>query len=337
MLVSVGGGSAGLLLGGILTQALDWHWIFAVNVPIGLVALLAGVLIVQERPGLGLGRGLDVAGAVLVTAALVAGIDAIVQASDAGWGSARTIGLGGLSLLLFVTFVGREARAANPIVPLRIFRIRSLVGASTVRAVVATGMYGMFFFGTLYLQQVLGYDAFQTGLAFLPQTLTVAVLAFGLTVRLVDRFGVVQVLAAGLVVMSTGLLLLAAAPADAGYLPTLFVAFVHIGLGGGTAFVPLTTIAVSDVPPADAGLASGIVNVSMQISAAVGLAVLGTLATNRTESLLAAGDPPAASPRCCSGPDEFMRSSRVCTTPLDTPTGPRPGARSIRSCRTSAT
>lgn len=289
MLVSIGGGSAGLLLGGILTQALDWHWIFAINLPIGVLALVAGILLVSEQPGLGWSRGADLLGAVLVTAALVIGIDAIVQAADAGWASFRTLGLGALALVLLGAFGVREATAADPLLPPRILRLRTLVRASVVRAVVVCGMYGMFFFGALYLQQILSYDAFETGLAFLPQTVTVAVCSMVLTVRLVRRFGPVPVLAGGLVTMIAGLLVLAAAPADASYFPVLFVAFVLSGIGGGTAFMPLTTLAVSEVPPADAGLGSGIVNVTMQISAAIGLAVLGTVATNHTKALVRAG------------------------------------------------
>ncbi|WP_322753750.1 MFS transporter [Frankia sp. Cas3] len=291
LLVTVSGGSLGLLLGGVLTQSLGWHWIFVINIPIGALALLAGAGLMSERPGTGLRRGVDVAGAVLVTAAALIGIDAIVQASQHGWVSAYTLGLGALAVVLVGAFLVRESRTPNPLVPLRILRLRSLMGSSAVRGVLMAGMFGIFFFGALYLEQVLGYDGIHTGLAFLPQSFAVAVLSFGIAARLVSRFGPMHVLVGGLIVMISGLLLFARA-ADGEhvhYFPTLFLSFVLVGLGAGVVFIPLLTMALAEVAPADAGLASGIVNVSMQISAAVGLAALGTLATNRTASLLAEG------------------------------------------------
>jgi EmrB/QacA subfamily drug resistance transporter len=294
MVVTVSGGSLGLLLGGVLTQSLGWHWIFAINIPIGLVALATGVVLIDERPGSGLRRGVDLLGAVLVTAAALVGIDAIVQASDTGWGSAHTLGFGAGSLALLGAFLLREARTPNPLVPPRILRLRSLLGASAVRALVVTGMYGVFFFGSLYLERVLGYDAVHTGLAFLPQTIVIALLSFGLTTRLVGRFGPRQVLVGGLLVMIAGLLVRIGDGEHTHYLPTIFLSFALVGLGAGMAMTPLLTMAVADVPPADAGLASGILNVSMQISAAVGLAVLGTLSTHRTATLLAHGRSQAA-------------------------------------------
>ncbi|WP_239372619.1 MFS transporter [Frankia sp. Cj5] len=291
LLVTVGGGSLGLLLGGVLTRALGWHWIFVINIPIGVLALLAGAALITERSGSGLRRGVDAAGAILVTTAALAGIDAIVRASEHGWLSTYTLGLGAVSVTLLAAFGFRESHTPNPLVPPRILRLRSLVGSSAVRAVVMAGMYGVFFFGSLYLEEVLGYDAIRTGLAFLPQTLAIAALSFGITTRLVSRFGPKQVLLGGLAVMLSGLLLFAQGGdgEHVHYFPTLFVSFTLVGLGAGAAFMPLLTMAVADVAPADAGLASGIVNVSMQISAAVGLAALGTLSTKRTATLVAEG------------------------------------------------
>ncbi|AEH11499.1 MULTISPECIES: MFS transporter [Protofrankia] len=291
LLVTVSGGSLGLLLGGALTQALGWHWIFVINIPIGLLALPAAAAFLSERPGSGLRQGADLPGAVLVTAAALIGIDAIVQAAEYGWLSGHTLGLGAVTVALLGAFAVRESRTSNPLVPIRILRLRSLIGSSAVRAVVAAGMYGVFFFGALYLEQTLGYDAVHTGLAFLPQTVMVAVLSMGITARLVSAWGPERVLVAGLISMIVGLLLLAwsLGGEHVDYFPGLFFAFVLVGLGTGAVFMPLLTMAVAQVAPADAGLASGIVNVSMQISAAVGLAALGTLSSNRTAGLLADG------------------------------------------------
>jgi len=292
MLVSIGGGSLGLVLGGVLTQALNWHWIFAINIPIGVAALIGGVILLDRRhasdDGQPAGR-VDVVGAVLVTCALVAGIYAIVRAADVGWVSTETLGTGAVALVLLGLFAGWEARVADPMIPPRVLHQRSLLAGSAVRALMASGMFGYFFFGTLFLQQVLGFDAITTGVAFLPQTAPVAVMSLGLASWLMRRFGPYRVLVAGMVVMLAGLLLFAGADAGTPYAPRLLIACVLIGLGGGGAFVPLTTLALADVPPRDAGLASGIVNVSMQISGAVGLAVFGTLAAGRSAALARSG------------------------------------------------
>jgi EmrB/QacA subfamily drug resistance transporter len=296
MLVSIGGGSVGLLLGGLLTQTLDWHWIFAINVPIGALALLGGLLLLDRDHGDAprAGGRVDILGAVLITAALLVGIFAIVRAGDAGWLSARTLGAGALALVLLVGFAGWEARVTDPMMPPRVLRQHSLIAGSAVRAVMAAGMYGYFFFGTLYLQRVLGYGAIATGAAFLPQTAVVAVLSLGLAARLVARFGAHRTLLAGMVILLAGLALFATSGVGTPYAPRLLAVCILVGLGGGTAFVPLTTLALADVPPADAGLASGIVNVSMQISAAIGLAVFGSVAASRSAALARSGHGPAA-------------------------------------------
>jgi EmrB/QacA subfamily drug resistance transporter len=294
MLVSIGGGSLGLIVGGLLTQTLDWHWIFAINVPIGIVALVGGVLLLDRRRGDDSRPRIDVLGAVLVTAALIIGIYAIVRASDVGWGSARTLGMGALALVLLAVFAGWESRVADPMLPPRVLRQRSLIAGSAVRAVMAAGMYGFFFFGTLYLQRVLGYGAVATGAAFLPQTGIVAVMSLGLARWLTDRLGPYRVLVGGMVIMLAGLVLFATGGVGTPYFPRMLLVTLLIGFGGGGAFVPLTTLALADVPPADAGLASGIVNVSMQVSAAIGLAVFGTVAAGRSATLVRAGHDPVS-------------------------------------------
>jgi hypothetical protein len=212
---------------------------------------------------------------------------AIVQATSHGWGSSQVLGFGALSILLMGLFLTLEARIENPIMPLRILRLRGLIGASAVRGLLVTGMYSTFFLGTLYLEHVLHYSAIQTGLAFLPWTVTVGILSLGVTANLVSRFGPLRVLIAGMVTVIVGLGLLSTAGVQTSFFPTIFFAYLAIGLGIGSAFMPLLTIAMADVPVADAGLGSGITNVAQQVAGALGLAVLGTVATNHTSSLLA--------------------------------------------------
>src|SRR6202050_1899146 len=206
--VSAGGGSIGLLAGGALTQSLSWHWIFFVNVPIGAVALLLGWMLIEENEGIGLAGGVDVLGSVLITLATMFGAFAIVKSSDYGLLSARTLGAGGASLALLGAFLALEARVSNPIMPLRILRLRMLMGSSLVRGLLITGMFSAFFLGALYLERVLGYDAIDTGLAFMPLTIAIAVMSMGVSARLVERFGSVPTLAAGLVGIVVGLVLL---------------------------------------------------------------------------------------------------------------------------------
>jgi EmrB/QacA subfamily drug resistance transporter len=285
--VSVAGGSLGLLAGGLLTEALSWHWVFFVNLPIGVATFVAGQALIRADRGAGLGRGIDWAGSLLVTTSLMSAIYAIVQATTYGWASAHVLGVGALAAALMAAFVALEARIDNPIMPLRILRLPGLVNASLVRGFLVTGMYSTFFLGTLYLEHVRHYSALQTGAAFLPWTLTVAVLSQGITARLVETFGSLRVLMSGMAIAAGGLLLFATAGPDTAYFPTIFLACFAIGLGIGTSFMPLLTLAMADVPAADAGLGSGITNVSQQISGALGLAVLATVATNHTKGLLA--------------------------------------------------
>ncbi len=293
--VAVAGGSLGLLAGGVLTQALSWHWIFFVNLPIGIATLALGRALIPQDNGLGLEHGVDWLGSILVTASVMTAVYAIVQATNHGWGSSQVLGFGGLAIALMAAFMTLESRIENPIMPLRILRLRGLVGSSAVRGFLVTGMYSTFFLGTLYLEHVLHYSALQTGLAFLPWTVTVAILSLGVTARLVARLGAMRVLILGMVTVIVGLGLLTTAGVHTSFFPTIFLAYFAIGLGVGSAFMPLLTIAMAEVPAADAGLGSGIINVSQQVAGALGLAVLGTIATNRSKSLLAAGHPVASS------------------------------------------
>ncbi len=284
-----GGGSLGLLAGGLLTQMVNWHWIFFINVPIGLITILLGRVLIEENEGIGLADGVDVLGSILVSAALMLGVYAIVTSADHSLASAHTLGVGGGAIALLAIFVWLETRIANPILPLRILGIRSLLGASGARAMLAAGMFTTFFIGALYLQHVRGYDAFGTGLAFLPHTLALGGLSLGVTARLMRRFGPQRLLAFGLAMASLALVLLAGAGPHDGYFPRLFVAYALFGIGAGTSFMPLTIIAMAEVPAVDAGLAAGISNVSMQISAAIGLAAMGTIATDHSRALVAQG------------------------------------------------
>jgi MFS family permease len=294
MLVVSCGGSLGLLAGGVITQSIDWHWIFFINVPVGVGTFVLARRWITENIGLGIGRDVDWAGPVLVTASMMLGAYAIVTSTTYGWGSGHTLGFGAVSVALLVSFVALETRLSNPIMPLRIFRVRGLAASSLIRGLLITGMYASFFIGVLYLQHVRGYEVLHTGLAFLPQTLSVAALSFGVTARLVNRFGARPPLLAGLVTCAAGLALLMRLGAGASYVTGVLPAFVLIGLGAGLSFMPLLTIAMGNVPAADAGMASGIINTSLQLSAALGVAVLGTVSTEHTRALAAAGEPHTA-------------------------------------------
>src|ERR1700691_1335140 len=287
--VSAGGGSIGLLAGGALTQSLSWHWIFFVNVPIGVFAFVLGSVLIEENRGIGLAGGVDVAGSVLITLATMLGAFAIVKSTEYGLLSARTLGVGGTALVLLGGFFMLESRISNPIMPLRILRLRMLMGSSLVRGLLVTGMFSAFFLGALYLERVLGYDAIDTGLAFMPLTIAIAAMSMGISRRAVERFGSVQTLAAGLVGIVIGLVLLAVQGIHASYFPGLFFAFLALGLGAGASFLPLLTIGMADAPARDAGLASGILHVSTLLFGAIGLAALGTVATDHTKALSASG------------------------------------------------
>ncbi|HWD69881.1 MAG TPA: MFS transporter [Solirubrobacteraceae bacterium] len=288
--VVVSGGSIGLLAGGILTQFINWRWDFFVNVPIGIFALIAGYRLLDENRGLGLSKGVDWLGSLLVTAGVMLGVYAIAKAPLYGWGSAHTLGFLAAAVVILAGFVALESRLEDPIMPLRLFRIRSLIASSIVRGTLISGMFAAFFLGALYLQGVRGYSALDTGLAFLPQTLVVGVMSRGITTRLAARFGNATMVIAGLLLMAASLGLISQVTPHTAYAPVLVSSYVLLGLGAGCAMSPLLAIALSEVPHEDAGLGSGIVNVSLQLAAAVGVAVFSSIATGRSKSLEAAHD-----------------------------------------------
>ena len=276
-LVTAGGGSMGLLAGGFLTEWANWHWIFFINLPIGVLTTAFGLWLIRENEGLGVRHGIDLAGAALVTAALMLGVYGIVTAADNGWTSPHTLGFEVSALALLAAFVGLESRIANPLMPLRVFAIRTLTGASVARMFLFAGLSTNFFVGALYLQHIRGYGAFQTGLAFLPSTLTVGLMSAGIAARLMARIGPRNLLMAGLTVIGAGFLLLSNATAGASYMPQMLIAYILLGIGAGSSFLPLLTISMSEVPLADAGMASGFSNASMQVGGAFGLAAITSI------------------------------------------------------------
>jgi EmrB/QacA subfamily drug resistance transporter len=293
--VASAGGSVGLLAGGIITQSIDWHWIFFVNVPIGAATAWLARRMLPDDEGIGLAAGADVPGGALITAALMVGVYAIVgPAASHGWGDARTLGLGAVSLALLGAFVAREAAAANPLVPLRIFRVRQVVAANVVQILSVAGMFGVFFLGALYLRRVLHYDALQIGLSFLPATLTMGTLSIRYSERIVTRFGPRTALLTGLPLIMLALALFARAGVGGSYVAEVLPSMALLGIGAGVAFPSLMAVAMSGATPQDAGLASGLVNTTAQVGGALGLAVLATLSASRTSTLSHRGVAPAA-------------------------------------------
>ena len=278
--VASAGGSVGLLAGGILTQALNWHWIFFVNLPIGVATAVTAKRLLDRDQGIGFGEGADVLGAVLITGSLMLGVYTIVQKEWA---------LGAVSLALLGAFVAREATARNPLMPLRIFRSRNVSGANAVQALSVAGMFGVFFMGALYLQKVLGYDALETGLAFLPVTLVMGTLSVRFSEPLIMRFGAQRMIIAGLLLIGAALALFVRVPVEGRYAVDVLPTMVLLGAGAGICFPSLMTLAMSGATQADAGLASGLVSTTAQVGGAVGLAVLATLASTRSDHLLAEG------------------------------------------------
>ena len=292
--VAVAGGSIGLLLGGVLTETINWHWIFFVNLPIGLATALFAIRLVPDREGIGLTAGADLPGAALLTGGLMLGVYTILGVTEEGWGSSQTLGLGAVSIGLLAAFVARQARVANPLMPLRLFRSRNVAGANLVQALLVVGMFGMFFLGALYMQQILGYDALQVGLAYLPTTVVMGTMSFRFTGQLNLRYGPQATLVPAMVLVVIALLLLARTPVDATYAIDLMPAMILFGLGAGLGFPSLMTLAMSGATASDSGLASGLVNTSVQVGGAIGLAVLATFATERTKALLADGESAAS-------------------------------------------
>ncbi|MCO1350269.1 DHA2 family efflux MFS transporter permease subunit (plasmid) [Burkholderia vietnamiensis] len=286
--VCAGGGSLGVLLGGLLTSTLSWHWIFLVNLPIGIavyamcVALLPRVRVPADA------ARLDVAGALTVTASLMLAVYGIVGGNEAGWLSPQTVGLIGAALALLAAFIAIEARVAHPLMPLTLFAARNVALANVIGVLWAAAMFAWFFLSALYMQRVLGYGPLQVGLAFLPANLIMAAFSLGLSARIVMRCGIRGPIAAGLLIAACGLALFSRAPVDGGFVWHVLPGMTLLGIGAGVAFNPVLLAAMSDVEPADSGLASGIVNTAFMMGGALGLAVLASLAAARTETLAAA-------------------------------------------------
>jgi EmrB/QacA subfamily drug resistance transporter len=288
--VASAGGAVGLLAGGVLTQSINWHWIFFINIPIGLVTAVLARRLLHNDEGIGISKGADIPGATLITTALMLGVYTIVKpAAEFGWGDGQTLGLAAASLALLVAFVVREARAETPLIPLRIFRSRNISGANIVQALSVAGMFGPFFLGSLYLERVLGYDALQIGLAFLPVTIFMGTLSYRYSERLIMRFGAKTLVTPGLGLIVAALVVFALAPVGGSYVVNILPVTILLGTGAGLAFPALMTLAMSGATQEDAGLASGLVNTSAQVGGALGLAVLATLSATRTESAAADG------------------------------------------------
>ena len=293
--VASAGGAVGLLVGGALTRSISWHWIFFVNVPVGIITAILARRLIQPDKGIGFAEGADVPGAVLITGSLMLGVYTIVDpAASLGWRAGHTLALGALSLALLVAFVVREATARSPLVPLRIFRSRNVTGANVIQVLSVAGMFGMFFLGALYLRRVLGYDALQTGLAFLPVTILMGTLSVRYTDRLVMRFGARAMVLGGLTLFMAGLALFTQAPVDGGYARHVLPVMVLLGFGAGLCFPALMTLAMSGTTQSEAGLVSGLINTTAQVGGALGLAVLATLAESRSNDLIGGGEPTAA-------------------------------------------
>jgi MFS family permease len=279
----------------VLTQSINWHWIFFVNLPIGIATALAARRLVPDEPGIGLREGADVPGAVLITSALMLGVYTIVDpAAKQGWGSASALVFGACSIALLAAFLARETRAASPLMPLRIFRSRPVAAANAIQILSVAGMFGMFFLGALYLRRVLGYDPLEIGLAFLPVTIAMGTLSIRYSERIYVALGARRALLAGLTLVLAGLVVFALAPVHADYATQVAPSMLLLGLGAGTAFPALMNLAMSGATQEDAGLASGLVNTTAQVGGALGLAVLATVATSRSNGLKASGHPTAS-------------------------------------------
>ncbi|WP_269505279.1 DHA2 family efflux MFS transporter permease subunit [Burkholderia sp. IMCC1007] len=286
--VCAGGGSIGVLLGGLLTSTLSWHWIFLVNLPIGIAVYAMCVALLPRMRAPTDAARLDVAGAITVTASLMLAVYGIVGGNEAGWLSTQTIVLIGAAVVLLALFIAIEARVAHPLMPLTLFAARNVALANVIGVLWAAAMFAWFFLSALYMQRVLGYEPLQVGLAFLPANLIMAAFSLGLSARIVMRFGIRGPIAAGLLIAACGLALFSRAPADGGFVWHVLPGMTLLGIGAGVAFNPVLLAAMSDVDPADSGLASGIVNTAFMMGGALGLAVLASLAAARSDALTAA-------------------------------------------------
>ena len=288
--VASGGGSVGLLAGGILTEAINWHWIFFINVPIAIVTAVLALRLIERDEGIGFGGGTDVPGAVLITSSLMLGVYTIVKpAAENGWGDGQTLLLSGISAALLAAFIAREATAKNPLIPLGIFRSRNITGANAIQALSISGMFAMFFLGTLYLERILHYDALEIGFAFLPATIAMGLMSARYSERLVMRFGARHTLIPGLVLILGALALFTRAPVGGSWVEHILPVMLLLGFGAGMAFPALMSLAMSGVERSEAGLASGLVNTTAQVGAALGLAVLATVSASHSDDLIAGG------------------------------------------------
>jgi EmrB/QacA subfamily drug resistance transporter len=290
--VASGGGSLGVLLGGVLTDTLNWHWIFLVNVPIGIVVCALCLRLLPAAHGPAASGRVDIPGALTVTSALIVAVYAIVNGNDNGWTSFETLGLLALAAALLAAFLTIEARVSHPLVPLRLFRLHNLRTANIVGVLWAAAMFAWFFLSALYLQLVLGYSPLEVGLSFLPANLIMGAFSLGLSARLVMRFGIRRPLGVGLGLASIGLLLFVRAPVDGNFLTDVLPSMILLGFGAGMAFNPLLLAAMNDVDPREAGLASGVVNTAFMMGGALGLAILASIAASRTDNLRASGEGP---------------------------------------------
>jgi EmrB/QacA subfamily drug resistance transporter len=292
--VCAGGGSIGVLLGGLLTDALSWHWIFLVNLPIGVAVYALCVSLLPDDRGHAHGERLDVAGAVAVTSALMLAVYAIVNGNEAGWTSIQTLGLLATAAAMLAVFLGIESRVRDPLMPLVLFRLRNIAVTNVVGILWSAAMFAWFFISALYMQFVLGYSPLQVGLAFLPANLIMAAFSLGLSAKLVMRFGIRIPIATGLLFASIGLALFALAPVHGNFIVHVLPGMLLLGLGAGMALNPVLLAAMSDVTQSESGLASGLVNTSFMLGGALGLAVLASLAAARTNALLSSGADPIA-------------------------------------------
>jgi len=287
--VAAGGGSLGVLLGGVLTDALSWNWIFLVNVPIGIAVVVFSLLVLPGGRGVASGVRLDIAGALLVTVSMMVAVYAIVNGNEVGWTTTRTLGLLAVAGALMGAFLVIESRVAAPLVPLGLFKLRNLAVSNVIGILWSAAMFAWFFLSALYLQLVLGYSPMEVGLAFLPGNLIMAVFSLGLSARIVMRYGIRAPLGVGLGLAAVGLLLFARAPVDGTFAIDVLPSMILLGIGAGMAFNPVLLAAMGDVPQEEAGLASGVVNTAFMLGGALGLAVLASLAAARTDSLTAGG------------------------------------------------
>jgi EmrB/QacA subfamily drug resistance transporter len=287
--VAAGGGSIGVLLGGVLTDSFDWHWNFLVNVPVGIGVIAASLMLIPGGPGRSTG-GLDVAGALTVTSSLLLAVYAIVNGNEAGWTSAQTLVMLGAAAALLATFLVIESRVESPLMPLRLFKLRNVATANVVGVLWAAAMFAWFFLSALYLQLVLGYSPLEVGLAFLPANVIMAVFSLGLSAKLVMRFGIRSPIVGGMLLVAVGLALFARAPVDGSFLVDVLPSMLLLGVGAGMALNPVLLAAMSDVAPEESGLASGVVNTAFMMGGALGLAVLASVAASRTDSLTASGE-----------------------------------------------